>query len=394
MTLGDLVAGVRGVGAGASLGAIRYPAALSMVGIDKLIGEGKLSYREALALIREQDRADMEEHKGARLAGEIAGTIGSSLATGGGGLLAQAAKAGATGAISGFTANEGMENAGTDTLRGAALGSTLGALGAGVQKVQAGAAKYPYVQSKREVIAEGEKAVQRLSEPDNALMKFIKRNIPPKDRPRNAQEMAELLTKLRSTNTNAGLKKDMPPEVLEELQVITRGIASKQRLDTLAKATPEQAIRQVRNPDLSDLKQYGLETYRMAREMAPTVAAGAGAGGALGYFTDKDPVESAQIGAAAVGIPLLLRKPGLYERGVGVLASRLPARTGEIAARTGAAAGAPILARAIPQEPGPVAPTAPASGPQFPWEDEQPAPAPTQMRAPAPASGPQFPWEE
>lgn len=128
------LAALRGVGEGASGGLIKYPAASLMFAIDKLMGEGKLTYTQALAELRAQREQDVQDATIAHTAGTIAGSMLplAAIAKGGAGLGKIVAGNAALGAAQGFSSNAASEGSTLqDTLVGAGVGGTLGLLGGG-----------------------------------------------------------------------------------------------------------------------------------------------------------------------------------------------------------------------------------------------------------------------
>lgn len=143
--------GVRGFGEGATLGLIKYPqAALKSL----VTGE---TYGQSLADIERQRRA--LENSGAYQVARVVGGFAPAIASGGGTLPVVMAKQAGQGAISGFTANEGMDNVLQDVGMGAGMGGAFGLLGGGVQAVSTGAkralSKNPAViQAQTEIVAQ------------------------------------------------------------------------------------------------------------------------------------------------------------------------------------------------------------------------------------------------
>lgn len=133
---------IRGVGTGASMGLHKYPAAGIMKALDYLMGEGKMTYAEALEAINAQQQEDRDENPVASYGGQIVGSLspaGAARSAGIGiakavpntigGLMKSVAGAGAVGAgqgaISGFNENQDLTEAGL----GAGLGAILGGAG-------------------------------------------------------------------------------------------------------------------------------------------------------------------------------------------------------------------------------------------------------------------------
>ena len=398
MTLNDVINGImpawRGYTSGLTLGTHRYPAAAAMVLADKAVGDGKLTYEQALAEIRAQDAADMEEHPYARAGGEVAGTVLNS-AGGAGGALRVAGRTALAGGVQGFTGREGMENAGQDTLTGAAVGGALGAAAAGGQKALVNFAKSRYVAQKQAVIDKAAGAADDFVAGNTPLARFIQ-NLPDRIRPKTPEEVKAFIARAAQTNAGKGLKKGMPTSAQEELRTLYSGMDAAKKLSMLAGKSGDDALRQIRNPLKSDAIAFTKETTRLAGQLTPGIATGAAAGGAINYFRGEDPLEGAKVGAATVGLPLLLRKPDLAVRAAGALSSRVPtAPVPETAARLGTNA----FNRAMVAAQAPAAPVAELPEPtgsyetKYPWGDEAP-----EAEAPA-ASGPtkgtyttKYPW--
>lgn len=143
MALSDLLNTLRGFGEGATAGTIKYPQALLLA---KTMG---IPYEQALAQIN-QERRDLSS-SAAYQAGNIGGGLAQGLVSGGATLPAALARNVGIGALGGFAANEGMDNALKDTLMGAGLGGATGLVGGLMPKVTQAAkthlSKNPEVQA-------------------------------------------------------------------------------------------------------------------------------------------------------------------------------------------------------------------------------------------------------
>jgi len=130
-----LLSTARGMAKGVTAGASRPVSSFLMVGLDKLVGEGKLTRQEALSILDEQEAADVAAnpvlYKGAEMAGAVG--LGSRLAALRGGTTAKGmiGFGAGTGAVSGFSEKEQLE----DALKGAGIGATLSLLPAGASKL-------------------------------------------------------------------------------------------------------------------------------------------------------------------------------------------------------------------------------------------------------------------
>ena len=138
----------------ALLGLDRYPAAGMMVAMDALRGGvagKKLSYKQALAEIRELERFDEEENPKARMAGQVVGGIANAATTGGASLLPIIGRTALQGGVLGFTEKEGMDGTALDTLKGAGTGAVMGAagglVGKGIDAARKVAGRLPEVQN-------------------------------------------------------------------------------------------------------------------------------------------------------------------------------------------------------------------------------------------------------
>ena len=136
----DALVTARGIGTGATAGFIKYPAASVMVLADRLTAANpQLSYREALGLINEQQKADRERGSLAALGGELVGGLvpGAGLARAGS-LPAAIAGGAALGGAGAY--NEAQDpNA---ILTGAAFGGVLGGAGRVAQNAQEKAVRF------------------------------------------------------------------------------------------------------------------------------------------------------------------------------------------------------------------------------------------------------------
>ena len=134
---------VRGFGEGKTAGLIKYPAAMVMMGLDKAVGEGKMTWNDAKDAINQQRKDDADNHAIAYLSGNVAGSVGGipggGVATAAGKVLQRIGPVG-QGAIQGYTQNENLGDAAT----GAAIGGAAHVIGGAVKMVGQGA-KNAYV---------------------------------------------------------------------------------------------------------------------------------------------------------------------------------------------------------------------------------------------------------
>lgn len=130
---------LRGVGEGSTAGLVHYPASWAMMALDKTIGEGKMSQKDALALLKEQRKSDIENHAVANIGGQVAGAVvpaGTALKVLGKGWKTLAGIGAAQGAAQGFSQNAADEGTTLQDMGvGGALGGGLSFLGTGVTKV-------------------------------------------------------------------------------------------------------------------------------------------------------------------------------------------------------------------------------------------------------------------
>lgn len=127
----------RGLTYGLTAGAAKPLASYAMVGLDKLIGEGKLTRQEALQLLEEQRAEDIAASPITYGAGQVVGGLGlgSRLAALKGGTTIPGAigYGGAAGAVSGYSETEKAIDAVTGAVLGGALQGTASALAGGVK---------------------------------------------------------------------------------------------------------------------------------------------------------------------------------------------------------------------------------------------------------------------
>lgn len=134
MRLKDLLeggaAGVRGFAASATLGLVKYPQAVLY---SQVMG---VPYEQALHEVRASEAAVREANPTAYTIGSGVGTIANAAVPGAAvtSIPRLMARGAIQGGVTGFTANEGMDNALEDTLTGATIGAAAGGVGAGLGK--------------------------------------------------------------------------------------------------------------------------------------------------------------------------------------------------------------------------------------------------------------------
>lgn len=131
----------RSVGTGASLGFVKYPAASVMMLADRVMADNpQLTFRQALALINEQQQRDRAERPVAAFGGEIAGSLvpGAGLVRAGTSLPGAIGTGAAMGAAGAYNENQ-EPNA---ILPGAAFGAVGGGAGRLVQSGQEKAVRF------------------------------------------------------------------------------------------------------------------------------------------------------------------------------------------------------------------------------------------------------------
>lgn len=128
-----LMSAARGLTYGATMNVARPAASVLMVGLDKLLGEGKLTRKEALEILSEQEAADRAANPFYYGAGQLGGAValpGAALAK----LAARVPALGTVGGVAGTGAVTGGIGAlaesedPTKTLYGATLGALTGGL--------------------------------------------------------------------------------------------------------------------------------------------------------------------------------------------------------------------------------------------------------------------------
>lgn len=361
----------RGALSGATLGLDKYLQA----GIIWLMERG-VPFEEALAAVRDQEQADMAHHPGARLGGEVLGSLiptGAAAAKAAGSVPKLVAANTAMGAVSGATQNAAADET---TLRDAGLGAALGGVGAAIVPGLKGGAK------------------------------MLKRSAVEKDvKGRVLYEIAE-----------------KAPETVERAKIILRAEGTKPTPRELKSLMNSEEFIKAETKALADeFEQRGLtDIYRgpllprlfssakgAAEGVVPAAIAGMGVGATGASFMGKDPLQGAMYGGAgAVG----LRKAQFASEAMDALGQNLSHRAGRVAKLPewvngltvmGANAGVPQLTR----NPEPASPI-PLQGAMFPWEAgahpdfgtdaEVASPVPAQ---PVPGQSPrvakpQFPWDE
>lgn len=134
---GRFMSAARGLTYGLTAGAARPLASYAMLGLDKLIGEGRLTRQEALEILKQQQQEDIATNPISYGAGQVAGSfgLGSRLAALKGGTTIPGAIAygAGTGAVSGYSESERALDAVTGSVLGAATQGLGSAIAGGVQ---------------------------------------------------------------------------------------------------------------------------------------------------------------------------------------------------------------------------------------------------------------------
>lgn len=132
--LGRAVKGAQAFATGAvksaSLGLSKYPTAVMVKVLDQFMGDGKMTYKEALEATKMKLDEMEKENPKAMMAGNLVGGTAAAIGTGGGGLALQVGKTALAGGVSGFTENESLKDAAV----GVGTGAAFGAAGAVAQK--------------------------------------------------------------------------------------------------------------------------------------------------------------------------------------------------------------------------------------------------------------------
>jgi len=301
----DLTAILRGYGEGATAGLAKYPAAVVLQIARKISGDDNISYKDALALVRAQNAEAEKASPSSYMAGNILGAVHTGALTGGGGIAAQAAKTGATGAISGFTQNP-EENGTTamDVLTGGALGGALGATSGAAQKVAGALIKGAVKTRNREVAG-------KLVEARDALF--------------NQRESTKRLVKAANNKTEASQAKqalqDVNSEISDVNQYINLNRASRKNYENMSDADilKKTASLTESSPLARDAVRYLKGESSMYDGLDNTIAKpfftgsltpifGAAGGAFTANQMGYDPLTGAAIGAAGGAMPLLRAK--------------------------------------------------------------------------------------
>jgi hypothetical protein len=271
MSLRTLLEALRGYGEGATLGAIKYPQAALMTVVNNE------PYRDNLAEI-ERQRRELESSPAYQVA-RVGGGFVPAIASGGGSLGVVAAKQAAQGAVSGFTANEGMDNVLRDTGLGGAVGGGFGLLGGGVQAL--GNFSRRQLSKNPNVIAAASQELQEramrdmgsvLADPKAAAIYngFKDGTLKlPKPTKRSEQLTGEERWAYETARLAAAKKADVAPETAAAARSVIQGTLP--RAGVLKKQVEEGTFKAKGRILLNDLADD-------AKAMLPYVAGGAGAG--------------------------------------------------------------------------------------------------------------------
>ena len=389
------LAGYRGVTQGVTGGLARYPAAVAMMGMDKVMGRGKMTYDEALQAIREQDAQDRAEHPYARIGGEVAGGLGQAIATGGGGMLAQVGKSAGLGAVNGFTANGGTDNALMDTATGAGLGALFGAGGAKLAAAQVNAARAGYLAKQQATIDKAAEAQLRLQQglaggspsPTPLGQLLAERGV---DVTKPAEVQAAISSIAQSTT---GTK--VPRSAFKEARTIIEGQKSTAKNAAMQALPGQEVMDTAKGPLRYSLKGALSDAGDAAMSSVPGIAGGALAGAGLDVLTPDatDPWAHAKQGAYLGGLGrVLVKGRDAANRAAQVGAAFVPLGTAPGAARlttVGAAQLVPQSVKMALDRQG----EAPAQG-RVPWEAENIQPVGEVQVQPEPGTPKRVPWEQ
>jgi hypothetical protein len=316
-TLDELMTGWRGYTSGVTAGLHRYPAAVVMMAMDKLVGAdagpggGKLSYKEALQAIRDLEAGDIENNPKAALAGNIIGAMATAPIAGGAGVARSALNAGILGGTSGFTANAGMDNAVRDTAVGVGLGGTLGALGGVAQKGINAATGWVTNKWATEVAGRAT-AVRDAAEAEFSKLVKHKGNI--------REKVEEILS---------GTRRASPEQVAAAKKLNDANNATRQWEQRAAVARGEQPQTAQMNPKDTTGMLFSEDLGTTLGLLRPVALQGIGAGTAAGTIaaaTGNDPWQAAMWGAGGTTAANMLRSqiPTAAARAVAAMAARVP----------------------------------------------------------------------
>ena len=132
------MAGARGLTYGVTAGVARPAAAAAMYSYNHTLGDGKMSWDDALRTVDEQHQEDIEQHPIANYTGQGVGGLGLAAATGGTSGYQSAGQVATNvgiGALSGASSANNATDATIGAATGGVIGGTLGALGNGVNKL-------------------------------------------------------------------------------------------------------------------------------------------------------------------------------------------------------------------------------------------------------------------
>lgn len=315
---------VRGVGTGATMGLHKYPSAGIMMALDKLMGEGNLSFGEALQVINDQQANDRETNPVASYGGQVVGSLvpaGNMVRAGAN--IARMVPAGAVGMATGIGSGA-VIGAGQGAIGGFNERQDLGdaAIGAGLGTVLGGASST--------LGAVGNKAIRETAR------KVAERHYGQANAARSAQvaRLGELTTEAKILQS-AGLQptKAAQAEARKVKNSIQGFSTSAARANNVIDEVIDPAINNANFADtagrylLGATKSNTIGARAIKGDVGATIGT-AGLGGLLGaggaYALDKDPLMGFLLGSGTFGATRSLHGP-LLQTGMGV-AAKAPAR--------------------------------------------------------------------
>lgn len=309
---------LRSMGRSASIGLTDYPAAAAMMGIRRLTGAGgaENTYENALRDVRAQTAQMAQQYPTSVTTGDITGMLlGGALTPVGKSAARLVATGAGTGAISGFTGREGMENVLEDVGQGATFGAGLSTIGGALGRLYAGPSealvKNMFINRQQDVINNyAAKAAQNRED----ILPIIDK-VRAYAKPERPTKAAEFLGKMRK-KTDEDIINDIAKNKIKGTSISAEDVKTAQALQkneaVIARANTRMTnVENKTGKELFDYTrgslQYGagqaIKDYvNLASGLAPQMALGAVGGAGLGLLSGMPPMHAAGIGAGLMGM--------------------------------------------------------------------------------------------
>lgn len=293
------------IGRGATLGLVKYPAALAQMGVRALTGAPVGTFGENVADVgefyRQQEAASPTAATAGRVIGGLVPIPGLGPATT---VLGTAGRGAVSGGVSGFTEQENL----SDALKGAAVGGGVGLVGGTLASAYAKPAE-AFVRSRFE-----QKMAERIEKNAPIVATELKNLQPAFDRitmragrsvdPDNVVKYIADYGSKNNPLRKAGIRiTEAEVDAAKSYNAALGQVkGADTRIQTAAKMGPAEFYDYAKGSLGYKALQGGQSYLQAAKEMLPGIALGAGAGAGMGMMSGMTPMQGAAMGAGMGGL--------------------------------------------------------------------------------------------